>query len=189
MATMTTATRVITGRVRFSYANVFKPRAANEGQEPKYSVCLLIPKRDKATLQKVRDACEAARLGSADKFNGKVPETLKLPIHDGDGDMPNGGEYGPECKEHWVVNASSREKPGVVDQDKQEILDSTEFYSGCYGRASVNFYAYNVNGNKGIGAGLNNVQKLADGDPLGGNRSKAEDDFAEDLEDDDDFLN
>lgn len=182
-------TKIITGKVRFSYANVFTPKAPAEGAEAKYSVTLLIPKSDKTTLAKVKAACEAARLGSAEKFGNKVPKSLKLPYHDGDGEKPNGGEYGPECKGHYVINTTSKQKPGVVDRDREPILDSTDFYSGCYGRASVNFYAYNVNGNKGIAAGLNHVQKLADGDPLGG-RSRAEDDFDDDLDDmeDDDFL-
>lgn len=179
------ATKVVTGKIRFSYVNVFKPRAASEGQEPKYSACLLIPKSDKTTITRIKAACEAARMGSASLFNGKVPEKLKLPIHDGDGEMPNGGEYGEECKGHWVINVSSKSKPGIVDRDKQEILNSSEFYSGCYGRAAINFYAYNVNGNKGIAAGLNNVQKLTEGEPLGG-RSRAEDDFSDDWDDDDD---
>lgn len=182
------ATKVTTGKVRFSYANVFKPRAANEGQEPKYSVTLLIPKSDKATVSKIKAACEAARLSSADKFGGKVPEKLKLPIHDGDGERPAGGEYGEECKGCYVLTASSREKPGIVDRDLQPILDTTEFYSGCYGRASINMYAYSVNGNRGIAAGLNNLQKLADGEPFSG-RTRAEDDFGEDPDDEDDFLN
>lgn len=188
MAKTAAATKVVTGKIRFSYAHVFKPYAANEGQEPKYSAQLLIPKSDKATYRKIKDACEAARLSSADKFGGKVPDKLKLPIHDGDGEMPNGGEYADVCKGHWVINASSKDKPGIVDRDKNEILDTTEFYSGCYGRASINFFVYNVNGNKGIAAGLNNVQKLTEGEPLGG-RSRAEDDFDDAYEDeDDDFL-
>lgn len=185
-----TPTKVITGKLRFSYLNVFKPRAASEGQEPKYSACLLIPKTDKETVKKIKAACEAARMASADKFGGKVPETLKLPFHDGDGEMPNKGEpYGPECHGHYVINATSKSKPRVLDREKNEILDSTELYSGCYGRAALNFYAYNVSGNRGVACGLNNLQKLADGEPLGGNRSRAEDDFDDDFEDEDDFLN
>lgn len=177
------ATKVITGKVRFSYLNAFKPRASAEGQEPKYSVCLLIPKTDKTTLGKIKAACEAARLSSAAIFGGKVPTSLKSPLHDGDGEKPNGGEYGPECKGCYVLNASSKRAPGVIDRSKVEILDETELYSGCYGRASLNFYAYNQSGNKGIAAGLNNLQKLADGEPLGG-FSRAEDDFADDFEGD-----
>jgi hypothetical protein len=99
--------------------------------------------------------------------------------------MPNGGEYGDECKGHYVLNASSKNKPGVVDAALQPIIEPTEFYSGCYGRASLNFFAYNQAGNRGIGCGLNNLQKLADGEPLGG-KSRPEDDFSDEA--DDDFL-
>lgn len=180
------STKVITGKIRFSYCNLFNPRAGVGGGDPKYGACLLIPKSDKKTCNAIKAAVEAARLGSASLFGGKVPNSLKSPVHDGDGEMPNGGEYGPECKGHLVINASSKQRPGVVDRNCNEILDQTEFYSGCYGRASLNFYAYNTNGNKGIACGLNNVQKLAEGEALGG-RARAADDFADDFDDDDDI--
>lgn len=180
------STKVITGKIRFSYVNLFNPRAGMGGGDPKYSACLLIPKSDKKTCNALKAAVEAARLNSGSLFGGKVPTTLKSPIHDGDGEMPNGGEYGPECKGCLVVNASSKQKPGVVDRNRDEILDQTEFYSGCYGRASLNFYAYNTNGNKGVACGLNNVQKLADGEALGG-RARAQDDFGDDFDDDDEI--
>ena len=106
------ATQVVTGTVRLSYLNVFKPRQM-EGQDPKYSACLLIPKSDTATIKAIKAACEAARLASAALFSGKVPEKLKLPLHDGDGEMPNGGEYGPECKGCYVLNCSSKSQPGL----------------------------------------------------------------------------
>jgi len=170
------ATKVITGKSRFSFVHVFKPHAQNPGQEPKYSLCLLIPKTDKATLDKIRAAIEEARLNSGPLFGGKVPASLRNPLHDGDGEMPNGGEYADYCKGHWVLNCSSKNPPQVVDAQLNDILDPTEVYSGCYGRASINFYAYNTSGNKGIACGLNNVQKLADGEPLG-SRTSAKDDF------------
>jgi len=181
------STRVVTGKVRFSYANVFQPKASDDGA-PKYSITLLIPKKDKTTLGKIKAAIEAAKASSAAVFGGKVPANLKTSLHDGDKEKPQGGEYGPEAAGCWVLNCSSKQKPGIVDENRQPILDSTEFYSGCYGRASVNFYAYNVKGGKGIGCGLNNIQKLTDGEPLGGNRTRPEDDFADDDEEYDDIL-
>lgn len=187
--TKNTDTKVVTGKVRLSYCNLFQPRAAEEGQEAKYSCTILVPKSDKATIQKIKAAIEAAKTAGADSLkdkNGKMPNTVKTPIHDGDGEKPNGGDYGDECKGHYVINASSKQKPGIVDKSLNEIIDSTEVYSGCYGKVSVNFYAFNTKGNKGIACGLNNVQKLADGDYLGG-RSRAEDDF-EAVNDDDDGL-
>ena len=137
------ATQVVTGVVRLSYLNLFKPRALSEGQEPKYSACLLIPKSDKETIRKIKEACEAARLSSAAVFNGKVPEKLKLPLHDGDGEMPNGGEYGEEAHGMYVLNCSSKTAPQVVDRHVQPIIDPTEVYSGCWGRVDLNFFAYN----------------------------------------------
>lgn len=182
----TAATDIVTGVVRLTYLNVFQPRAMQEDQEPKYSACLLIPKTDKKTVQTIKNACEAARLASAALFNGKVPEKLKLPIHDGDGEMPNGGEYGPECKGMYVLNASARQQPGLVDRQCNPILDQTALYSGCWGRVNLNFFAYNTHGNKGIGAGLNHIQKVRDDEALSGRR-RVEDVFTpfEDEDNDD----
>lgn len=182
------ATKVVTGEVRFSYLHVFEPHAIEPGQDPKYSVSLLIPKSDKKTLTKIKKAVEAAKkAGESTKFGGKIPANLKTPLRDGDVDRPDQEEYAG----HYFINANSTGKPGLVDADVNPIMDSTELYSGCYGRASVNFYAYNVSGNRGIACGLNNLQKTKDGETLGG-RSRAEDDFdAVEVEEDyeeDDFL-
>lgn len=171
MSTKPTATKVVTGKVRLSYVNVFEPRAAQPGQEAKYSLCVLIPKGDKETLAKVQAAVEAAKQAGVATWGGKIPAGLKMPLRDGDTERDS-----PEYKGHYFINCNSKQKPGVVDAAVNPILDQSEMYSGCYGRVSINFYAYNQNGNKGIGAGLQNVQKTADGEPLSG-RSRAEDDF------------
>lgn len=175
--------KVITGLVRFSYVKVFKAESVGESDEPKFSVSLIIPKSDKTTLNKIRAAIEAAKeAGKASKFGGKIPANLKLPLRDGDEERPDDEAYANS----YFVNASCLTKPGVVDKDLNPILDQDEFYSGCYGRASITFYPFNANGNKGIAAGLNNVQKLKDGESLGG-RQSAEVDFAEEFDDDVDF--
>ncbi|TPG74006.1 DUF2815 family protein [Brevibacillus laterosporus] len=183
MTTTNKDTKVITGKVRFSYAHLFKPTAIDDNQEPKYSVCLLIPKSDKETLRKIKAAVDAAKQAGASTWGGKIPANLKTPLRDGDEERPDQPEYAG----HYFINANSKQKPGIVDKNRDEILDSTEVYSGCYGRASINFYAYNTAGNKGIACGLNNVQKLADGDFLGG-RSRAEDDFDAVEDDEENFL-
>lgn len=181
-------TKVVTGKVRLSYCNLFQPRAVEEGQEAKYSCTILIPKSDKVTIQKIKAAIEAAKqAGISNVFGGKLPPNLKTPVHDGDGEKPNGGEYGEECKGHYVINATSKQKPGIVDKNLNEILDSTEVYSGCYAKVSINFYAFSKSGNKGIACGLNNVQKIADGDYLGG-RSRPEDDFEVEEDEEDGLL-
>lgn len=173
--------KVITGLVRFSYAKVFKAESIGETDEPKFSVSLIIPKSDKATIFKIKAAIEAAKeAGKTSKFGGKVPANLKTPLRDGDEERPDDEAYAG-C---YFINASCLTKPGVVDKDLNPILDQTEFYSGCYGRASVNFYPYNANGNRGIAAGLNNVQKIKDGESLGG-RQSAEADFDDGFDDDD----
>ncbi|MDD9148135.1 DUF2815 family protein [Sporolactobacillus sp. CQH2019] len=172
MATRNTDTKVVTGKVRFSYLHCFEAVAIQDGQDPKYSVSLLIPKSDTTTLRKIKAATDAAKKAGASKWGGKIPANLKTPLRDGDAERPDQEEY----KGCYFLNASSKTKPGVVDQHLNAIIDSDDLYSGCYGRASLNFYAYNAAGNKGIAAGLNNLQKMEDGDYLGG-RSKAEDDF------------
>jgi len=174
-------TKVITGKVRFSYANVFEPKSIN-GSDPKYSVSIIIPKSDKKTLNDIKAAIEAAKKEGTAKLGGKIPGNLKTPLRDGDIDRPDDEAYSGS----YFINANSITKPGIVDRNRQPIIDTTEFYSGCYGRASLVFFAYNANGNKGLAAGLQNLQKLSDGEPLGG-RNRAEDDFDE-FEEDDDFL-
>lgn len=171
-------TKVITGKVRMSYANVWEPQSVN-GSEPKYSVSLIIPKGDKKTLEKVKKAIEVAKKEGVSKLGGKIPANLKTPLRDGDVDRPDDEAYANS----YFINANSKIKPGIVDRNVEPILDQSEFYSGCYGRASIVFYAYNANGNKGIACGLQNLQKLEDGEPLGG-RSSAEDDFLDEDEDD-----
>ncbi|MBP7899125.1 MAG: DUF2815 family protein [Candidatus Syntrophosphaera sp.] len=177
---MENLTKVVTGKVRFSYANVYEPKSIN-GSDPKYSVSLIIPKSDKKTLADIKAAIEQAKKDGVSKFGGKVPANLKLPLRDGDVDRAEDEAY----KDSYFINANSKDKPGIVDKGVKPILDQSEFYSGCYGRASINFYAFNQNGNKGIACGLQNLQKLSDGEPLSG-RSRAEDDFS--TAEDDDFL-
>lgn len=185
------STKVITGpNTRFSYLNVFEPKAMSDGAVPKYSASLIIPKSDKKTVEAIRAAIKAAYEKDADKIkgNGKSLPTLSqlnTPLRDGDDQRPDDEAY----KNSYFINAKSNTKPGVVDAGRKYIMDRSEVYSGCYGRASITFFGYNVNGNKGIGANLNNIQKLKDGEPLGG-RASAEADFAGyDDEEDIDFLN
>jgi hypothetical protein len=180
-------TKVITGECRLSYANLWEPKSINGGA-PKYSVSLIIPKSDKRTLDKIKAAIQAAYTEGEGKLkgNGKsVPalSVLKTPLRDGDAERSDDEAYA----DAYFINANSATAPGIVDnqQEPQPITVRSEIYSGVYARASVNFYAFNSNGNKGIACGLNNIQKLRDGEPLGG-KSRAEDDFA--TADNEDFL-
>ena len=175
------STKVVTGVVRLSYANVWEPASIN-GSKPKYSVSLIIPKSDTKTIADINAAIANAIEAGAAKFGGKVPNkaALKLPLRDGDLEREDEAYKG-----RYFVNANSTTAPQIVDRAVQPILDRSEVYSGCYARVSINFYAFNTNGNKGIACGLGNIQKVRDGEPLGGKTSAA-DDFATDL--DDDFL-
>lgn len=178
--------KVITGpETRWSYANVWEAKSINGGT-PKFSVSLIIPKSDTRTVAKIKAAIEAAyREGEAKlKGNGKsVPplSAIKMPLRDGDTERPDDPAYAGA----YFINANATTAPGIVDADRNPILTHSEVYSGVYGRASITFYAFNSSGNRGIACGLNNLQKIRDGEPLGG-RASAEDDF--DTDDEDDFL-
>lgn len=165
---------------RFSYLHCWEPDSVNGG-DPKYSVSAIIPKSDTKTVNAIKAAIEQAKKDSVSKWGGKVPTNLKLPLRDGDINRPDDEAYAG-C---YFFNANSRQAPQVVDSKVQPILDQSEVYSGCYGKISVTFYGYNSNGNRGIAAGLGNIQKLKDGESLGG-RTSAADDFQ--TEDDEDFL-
>ncbi len=186
MAKFNNPTKVITGvNTRWSYVNAWEAKSINGGA-PKYSVSLIIPKSDTKTIEKIQAAIQAAYEEGQGKLkgNGKsVPalSVLKTPLRDGDAERPDDEAYA----DAYFINANSATAPGIVDAERQPVIDRSEVYSGVYGRASINFYAFNSNGNKGIACGLNNLQKIRDGEPLGG-KSRAEDDF--DTEEDDDFL-
>lgn len=162
------STKVVTGKVRFSFVNIWEPKEPQGGGEPKYSVTLLIPKADTGTMAKIQQAMQEARDNFCAKNGaGALPAKPSHTLHDGDGLRPAGEPFGPECKGCYVITVSSKQKPVVVDAAGNAILDPAEVYSGCYGRASINFYGYNRAGKKGISAGLLAVQKLHDGEPFG----------------------
>lgn len=177
-AKITNPMKVITGpETRWSYANLWEPKSINGGT-PKFSVSLIIPKSDAKTIDKVKAAIEAAyREGEAKlRGNGKsVPPlaSIKNPLRDGDAERPDDEAYANA----YFINANATTAPGIVDANCNPVLTRSEVYSGVYGRASISFYAFNSNGNKGIACGLNNLQKIRDGAPLGG-KASAESDFA-----------
>ncbi|MFD1954269.1 DUF2815 family protein [Paenibacillus thailandensis] len=181
MAIDNQATKVITGKVRLSYAHIFEPQSIDGGEE-KYSTAILIPKSDKETLRKIQAAVNAAKELGKSKWGGKIPANCKTPLRDGDEERPDDEAYAG----HYFLNATSNYKPGIAKPigkgpdgktKFQEITDTTEVYSGCYARVSLNFYPFDAKGNRGVAAGLNNVVKVQDGDFLGG-RSSVNDDFA-----------
>ncbi len=195
MAFDNTATKVITGKVRLSYTHIFEPQSIDGGDE-KYGTAILIPKTDKETLRKIKTATDAAKELGKSKWGGKIPANCKTPLRDGDEERPDDEAYAG----HYFLNATSKNKPGIAKPigkgadgktKFQEITDSTEVYSGCYAKVSLNFYPFDAKGNRGVAAGLNNVVKVQDGDFLGG-RASLNDDFSEeefdDDDDDDDFL-
>jgi hypothetical protein len=178
--------KVITGEnTRWSFANVWEPNSIN-GSAPKYSVSLIIPKSDTKTVAKINAAIEAAYAEGESKLKGNsrsVPplSSIKTPLRDGDIERPDDPAYAG-C---YFINANSATAPGIVDANLNPVLTRSEVYSGVYGRASISLYAFNSNGNRGIACGLNNLQLLRSGEPLGG-KASAESDFSS--EPDDDFL-
>lgn len=165
---------------RFSYLHCWEPDSVNGG-DPKYSVSAIIRKDDTSTVNAIKAAIEQAKKDSVGKWGGKIPANLKMPLRDGDIDHPDDENY----RGCYFINCNSRQAPQVVDSKVNPILDQSEVYSGCYGNISVTFFGYNSSGNRGVGAGLGNIQKIRDGESLGG-RTNAADDFS--TEEDDDFL-
>ena len=178
------AVKVTTGVARASYVNITEPKSIN-GSKPKYSSSLIIPKSDKATIKLIEDAIEQAIQEGVGKFGGKIPPrgSLKLPLRDGDAERDDEDYAGA-----YFINANSTFQPGVVDREGN-ITDASIIYSGCYVRACISFYAFNTNGNRGIAAGLQALQFIRDGKPLGGRVNAAEEfgAFHEDAENDDLF--
>lgn len=176
------ATNITIGPVRLSYARLFEPESMNEGDPAKYSTSVIIPKSAKNVIAKINSAIDAAKVvGKDTKFGGKL-SGLKTPLRDGDTDREDDKAYANAV----FFNCSSRQRPGVVDINRQPILNEEEVYSGCFGYINVSFYPFNSNGNKGIAVGLNHFMKTKDGEPLGGGLS-AEAAFSDIEIEDDDF--
>ena len=171
------ATTITINNVRFSYCSLFQP-SSRPGQDPKYSTTVLVPKSNTAAKAAIDEAIEAAtQEGVSKKWNGQRPPIVATSVHDGDGTRPSDGmPYGAECKGCWVFTASSKNPPFVVDCNVQHIIDPTQVYSGMWGNVNISLFPYNSNGKKGIGIGLNGVQKVRDGEPLTG-RVTAEEAF------------
>lgn len=161
---------------RLSYEHVWEPKAIGDS-EPKYSASLIIPKSDTKTIEEIEQAIQKAiDEGVAKKFEGKRPKdaVLKLPLRDGDLERDEDAAYA----DSMFLNASSKDAPGIVDRRAKPIMDRSEVYSGCYVNVSISLYPFNFQGKKGIAAGLGNIQKVKDGEPLGGHTIMAEDEFS-----------
>jgi hypothetical protein len=174
----TNTAHIVLRNVRLSYTHLDKPYAQQPGQEPKYSATILVPKNPASNKALIDAAIATATQKTIEKYGKAFPMTPKVSVHDGDGTRPSDGQpFGDECKGCWVFTASSKQPVTVVDTNLQQILDPTQIYSGMYANVGVTFFGYSAPQNKGIGVALDNVQKTADGEPLGGTRASAEDDF------------
>ena len=167
---MAKSVKVVTGKVRFSYAHVFQPAETLNG-DLKYSVSLIIDKNDKETIAAINKAFEEVKAENQDIFKGVSAKLIKGGLRDGDEERPNDAAYANS----YFVNANSKLKPALFDENSQAIIDPSELVSGDYGRASVNFFAYNAGGSKGVGCGLNSLMKLESGEKLGGAVASAAD--------------
>ena len=169
---------IVLHNVRLSYVHLDRPYASQPNQEPKYSATILVPKSPPENRAKIDAAIAAATQRGREKFGQAFPVQPKTSVHDGDGTRPSDGQpFGEECKGCWVFTASNKDQPSIVDGALQPILNPTEIYSGIYANVGITFFPYNAPQNRGVGVALDNVQKIADGEPLGGERPSAEDDF------------
>ncbi len=191
MANETISTKVTTGKIRLSYFHGWEPVAPKGSTEKKYSTSALIDKDDKLTLGRINKVVDALKEQAKEKYGGKLPKGFKLPLKDGDQDKDDNDE---NYEGKFFLTATNKNPPGIVSLEKdasgkyKEITDQSEVYSGCHARISLNFFLYD-NVGKGIGVSLLNIQKISDGEPFA-NRSKPDDDFAEEFElgDEDDFM-
>lgn len=163
--------QVVTGECRLSFVHVFEPQAAKEGAIPKYSLTAIIPKSDTKTIEAIKTAIQAAAEAGAQKhFGGRVPTAVNSTFKDGDTETNDLGELQsdryPEYKGNYYIRLSTKFRPKVLDENRNEILDPTKVYSGVYGRVSMTFFAYSTEGKRGVSACLNNVMITRDGDPL-----------------------
>jgi hypothetical protein len=176
--------KVITPEFRVSYSYVFTPQENRQDDgtvKREYSLTAIFPKG--ADLTAVKAAAQQVLIDKFGPDQSKWPGNLRNPFRKCNERWKNeGGKQvvpaGYEDGDAIFITAKATEKspPGVVDQRLNDIIESRDFYSGCYARASVRPYYYEKKGNRGVAFGLNNVQKLRDGDPLGG-RSRPTDDF------------
>ena len=175
----TNPAHIVLTNVRLSYTHLDQPYSQSSDNTPKYSAVVLVPKSDPANRAKIDAAIRAATEKARVKYGQAFPAQPKISVHDGDDVRPSDGQpFGEECRGCWVFTASSKTRPSIVDGNLQPILDPTQLYSGIYANVGVTFFGYNAPQNKGIGVALDNVQKVSDGEPLGGARASAEDDFA-----------
>lgn len=176
--------KVTTGIVRIAYPHLFKPTKSEENDEPKFRVCILIPKDDEDTIKLLKKAIRDA-IANENCFNGK-----KLSKHEAEwGGIRDGDEDKPDIESfagHYYLNASSKRAPFLKDRNLGDILDEEELYPGCYCRVALNTFAFNFKGKIGIAFGLNGVQKRKDGERLGGSFVTAEEAFDDGFEDDED---
>ena len=175
-------TKVRVGEIRLSYAFLFSKRTNMDGTEGKYSTAVLIPKSNTQAVQLIKDAIEAAKQAGKDKFNGKVPTNLKTPLRDGDEEHPDDAAY----EGMYFLNCSSSRKPDLKVLENghlSDALDEDDVYSGAWGAITLNMFAYNNSGNKGIGCGLGNFVKTRDGERMSGG-STGDEDFGDLAEDD-----
>lgn len=177
------STQVVTGEIRLSYANIWEPKASEEGGKLKYSTAILIPKTDKETIKKINAAVEEAKKIGITKckgWKGRIPagQNFKTPLRDGDEEKPDDDTY----VGHYFFNASSDKKPQIVDRNNNEVMDKESVYSGCFCRVAVNFYPFDTRSN-GVAAGLNAIKFLRDGDALGGGRIDVNEAFGDDSDD------
>ena len=147
---------------RFAYLNCWRPMKQHNG-ESKYSVSAVISKDDEETIELIRKTLEYVTEKSVSKWGGRVPDKLRLPLHDGDVEKANNPVY----KNAYFINAKCKDAPQIVDGEVNPITNQSELYSGCYGNVSITFYGYNVGGSRGIAAWLCNIQKISDGEPIG----------------------
>lgn len=156
--------------LRLSYTNLLVPRAQSEDKPEvlTYSTALLIPKSDTATVDAIKAAIkEALDEGVVKKWGGKRPANLKNPLRDGDAERPDDEVYAG----HYFINGKGpkggKEAPILLAANGAKTTDPSVIYSGVYARVGIQFYPFDVSGNRGVACGITSVLSSEHGDPLG----------------------
>lgn len=169
--TETLKTKIVTPEIICSFPYLFTV----SDYTGKYGLSIPIPKENEEAIANIKACIEnAAENKWGRKARAEIGKKIESPLRDGDTEKADDEVY----RGTIFFSANSNKKPGVVDKALQPILDQDDIYPGCIVRVSVNFYAYDFKGKKGVACGLQNVMKVRDGEAIGG-ISKAEDDFAE----------
>lgn len=156
---------IVTPEAILCFPNLFEPTSFEGSERKTYNCVLVFPKGTDLTALKA-----LAKEAFAEKFPSGAKGSTRNPFRDGN---ENADEWGEHFRDATFIRVSSNNKPGVADRARQIITDPETVYAGQIVRAAIHAYGYDTKGNKGVSFGLDAIQIVRDGDPLGGSGRSA----------------